>query len=264
MEHDGKTGGSRAALRKTMWLCCALILGACHELSTKSEGTDDGERCATNGGCRGSCSCSDGEVCMLDGRCVSVEQCTETCESLQASCGSVCNEHCGSCTHGKTCSLGACVALKNCTDCELALTIVEDSLLRQDYDEVVVAIDFFAPDGAPQARLAEFVLQVDGSAELIEARPGDDLVRAGKDLYRDSFTGRAFKRNADGTYRLLAYGTTRASTIFSGRLAELRLRMTDSGPITIRLQRKEHTFAPASADAWIQTSSYDLPLTVKP
>ena len=264
MEHVGKTAGLRAAWRRTVPLSCILILGGCVDPSSNSEGADEGGRCTASDGCRDGCSCGEGEVCMLDGRCVPLDQCTDTCESLQARCGSVCNRDCGRCAEGKTCSLGACVAPQSCTDCELGLTIVEDSKLRQDYDEVVVAIDYVAPEGTPQPRLAELVLQVDGAAELVEARAGEALLRSGKDLYRDAFTGNAFKRSADGKYRLLAYGATSVDMIPSGRIAELRLRMTGSDVIRLQLQRREHTFAPASADAWIQSSSYDLPLLVKP
>jgi hypothetical protein len=136
--------------------------------------------------------------------------------------------------------------------------------LTRSHKEAVIAIDFNPAEGAVLPRMAEFRLQIDGPATLLEARSGESLSSAGKDLYRDSYTGNAFKQAADGAYRLLAYGAASANDIGAGRIARLRLEVTGPEAVSVHLQRREQTFAPATADAQLQASSYDQPLVVKP
>jgi hypothetical protein len=128
----------------------------------------------------------------------------------------------------------------------------------------VIGVDLTPHAAASLPRMAELRVLIDGPAALVDAQSGSALTDAGKALYRDPFTGQAFKQAADGAYRFLVYGSSRASEIGAGRLAELRLRITGDEPIALRLQRREQTFAPAGADALLQTTSYDLPLVVKP
>ncbi len=136
--------------------------------------------------------------------------------------------------------------------------------MRRAGDELVLGIDFTPPEGGALPRMAELRLRIEGPATLVDVDSGPALKHAGKALYRDPFTQKAFKLAPDGAYRLLAYGASSASEIGAGRVAEVRVRITGDARVTVSLQRRQQTFAPANADAQLQATSYDLPLVVRP
>lgn len=256
-----QTGTQRTHLKYvTIVVLAGLVTAGCDPTPQPADCSPQctGE-CGIDDGCGGVCCETDGGDPTDPGG-----ECTDTCESAGAVCGSVCGEECGGCSEELACSVGSCVEATNCSSCELTLSHVLEPGLIHSHKEAVIAIDFTPAEGAALPRMAEFRLQLDGPATLLEARSGESLSTAGKDLYRDAFTGNAFKQAADGAYRLLAYGAASAKEIGAGRIAELRLQVTGSGPVSVHLQRREQTFAPATADAQLQASSYDQPLVVKP
>lgn len=69
----------------------------------------EGDAPCGDDGCGGSCgTCDESMACNAAGSCVVVEDCTDTCESVGASCDTVCGEACGDCSEGSECVAGSC------------------------------------------------------------------------------------------------------------------------------------------------------------
>ncbi|MGB0589274.1 MAG: cupredoxin domain-containing protein [Myxococcota bacterium] len=73
-----------------------------------------GKTCGDDG-CGGSCgTCGSGDACNATGVCVATADCTDTCESVGATCGTMCGEACGTCSVNSDCVSGACVCAASC------------------------------------------------------------------------------------------------------------------------------------------------------
>ena len=73
-----------------------------------------GKTCGDDG-CGGSCgTCGSGDACNASGVCVATADCTDTCESVGATCGTMCGEACGTCSVNADCVAGSCVCVPDC------------------------------------------------------------------------------------------------------------------------------------------------------
>ncbi|MDP6947239.1 MAG: hypothetical protein QF464_24030, partial [Myxococcota bacterium] len=69
-----------------------------------------GERVCGEDGCGSVCgSCTGTDLCSGLGVCMAPAECTDTCESVSASCGTVCGEACGSCATDQSCAGVTCI-----------------------------------------------------------------------------------------------------------------------------------------------------------
>lgn len=221
----------------------------------------DGTSC--NDGCGGTCECAAGNVCDPSGRCVAPSQCTQTCASTGAECGTVCGAACGACPSDKTCVAAHCSVGASCSDCALTLSLVR-SEITGDRRKVVLAVDYEAREQEPQPRMADVRIRVSTDVRLTTAEEGLALTNVGKALYRDSATNLPYKRRANGTYQIVAYGLSSGVPIENGRIATLTFDAPADGDLAFALERRLQTLAPAAADMALQATDYDQPVVVSP
>jgi hypothetical protein len=222
----------------------------------------DGTRC--DDGCGGACDCAEGTVCDNAGSCVPKGECKDTCESTGASCGTVCGGACGTCESGKECSAGMCVAGVSCETCAMRLVLLDKRVADGRLLELTIGLDYQPSDQDERPRLLDLRLVAGMDARLMEVQPGEALLLAHKELYRDPETGAAFRKHGDGSYQLMAYSIGNTDTVGEGRIATLKFSVASSAPVPVQLVRRLESAAPPPADAALQSSSYDQSLVVSP
>ena len=219
--------------------------------------------------------------------------CSDTCESLGFECGEVCGRSCGTCEaaqgDGTSCVAGQCRCTPvcaggcgqsdgcggtcpcpsqlSCQGCGLTLVNVA---LEQDRESggsyFTLAVEAKLDDAAAP-RLADFRIAADRPVELERVQATDVLGDAGKLLHRFVAGNLPYERLPDGTFRFVIESAgIKHSTIGSGRWLTLRFRAdaaVAAQPVRFRLLRREQTFAPLTADAALQASAYDTPLTIE-
>jgi hypothetical protein len=220
----------------------------------------DGTRC--DDGCGGVCDCADGTLCDAHGACLAPEQCNDTCQGAGKTCGDVCGQACGTCGDGEACLLGSCQPAAGCTDCALHLTVLDKKLNAGHIVEVRVAVEYAPAEGSERPRMADVRLRASAELELVAAEAGPALTAADKSLYVDDTTQKAWKKRADGSYQLLAYGFANTRTFEPGRLIVLTFRGDALGPATFALVRRDQTFAPSVPDQALQSTPYDQAVVV--
>jgi hypothetical protein len=220
----------------------------------------DGTRC--DDGCGGACDCGEGTVCDAHGACLAPEACNDSCQGAGKTCGEVCGQECGTCGDGEACLAGSCQNAAGCTDCALHLTVLGKKLTDGHIGEVSLAVDYAPPEGSERPRMSDVRLRVGGDLELVAAEAGAALTAADKSLYVDDMTQQPWKKRADGSYQLLAYGFANTRTFEPGRLMVLTFRGDALGPVTFSLVRRDQTFAPSTSDQALQSTSYDQAVVV--
>ncbi|PKN56179.1 MAG: hypothetical protein CVU56_17490 [Deltaproteobacteria bacterium HGW-Deltaproteobacteria-14] len=168
---------------------------------------------------------------------------------------------------GGTCA--PCPREATCSDCPLALSVVE----REGDDErvrlVTVALDFAPAAGAPLPGMADLRFASEGDVELVQVAVGEAIIAAHKDLAPDPETGRPFRVLSDGSIQILIMSTSSADRIREGRWLFLKFRLgaahgVPAGPAVLRLGlvEREALFAPPPADAALWGASFGAPLVV--
>ncbi len=125
------------------------------------------------------------------------------------------------------------------------------SLARVD-----LAIELHPSGSEPGPRIMDLRLVANAQVFLIEATAGAALNAAGKSLWLNSDTGQPWRRLQDGSYQLLVLSNNN-QRIGEGRLLELRLSLSEARPVAFALVKRAETFAPADADLFLQSTSYD-------
>ncbi len=155
----------------------------------------------------------------------------------------------------------------SCGDCQLPLQIVERDVRDGVTRQVVVALDYAPTDGDAQPAMADFRLEIDGPARLMQVGMGAALLDAEKELVQDSRTGKPYVERDDGSYQFVLLSTRNTNTIGAGRLLLFRLALVpgeDANVVRVRLVQREQTFAPTAADAtlWGVDNGGELVLNV--
>jgi hypothetical protein len=223
--------------------------------------------CGVSNGCGGICTCDDGHACNPEGICIAEEQCTSTCEAAGYACGELCGESCGSCADDAVCEEGQCLAAssESCTgpNCHLRLEVIEQKAAPDGSTQVTLAVAYEPPEGAPHARIADVRLRCNRQLTVISAAAGPAILDAGKDLYRSSATGEAYRQRADGILQFLAVSLQNTERFTSGRLLTVTVSFKGDSAV-FRLAKRQQIFAPTTADHAIQGSAYHAPVVVLP
>ncbi len=236
-------------------------------------------RCENNAcgpdGCGGTCACPDDRVQNAEGEWVSRQNCNDTCAGAGFSCGELCGQKCGACEGGRTCELGQCGDSQTCsngecteggtcTTCSTTLRLVDKRVVDGRVLEVTLAIEYSPADGEPRPRVADFRLKANKPVQILDAKLGPAIEKAGKSLYVDGATGNPWKVRGDGSFQFLAFAVGNSRTFEPGRALTLRVAVGSSEPVGFSLVRRSQVFAPPPADASLQATSYDQMLTVTP
>ncbi len=244
------------------WQCgevCGETCGDCAEgLSCAlgdclCEPVCDGTRCED--GCGGYCPCAEGTVCNASAECVQPEACTDQCGTL--GCGDICGEACGECADGESCLGGACAVAEACDDCPLALKLLSKELVDGKIHEVTLAIDFAPASSEPTPRVVDLRIHASKQVWMSSAVRGAALAAAGKDLHHFAPLDETWRELPDGTHQLIVYSGSTTTHIGTGRIATVKFRLEEWGPVTFSFVRREQGFAPPDADAALQASRYD-------
>lgn len=281
-------------------LALALTLAACGSDPPSEAPTCaprcDGRACGDDG-CGGTCGlCAAGAACDALGQCGDAvpSECGRSCAELGYRCGDHCGASCGACGQDQErcvdhqcvceprCSVTSCEQPdgcggscppcprdRTCTDCPMALSVVDRKVSGQAVREVTVALDFAPAAGAALPGVADLRFSLAGEAELTQVAIGEALVAGRKELAADPETGRPFRMLGDGTLQLLVLSTTSPDPIPAGRWLFLTFRIgaaygAPTSPTALRLAliAREAIFAPPPADAALWGTEFSTPLVV--
>ena len=155
----------------------------------------------------------------------------------------------------------ACASDATCLSCPLRLVRVGDG---GPAGTVTLAVESSAVAGAPLPRIAELAVAADRPVELLQVAVGPSLASAGKRLHRFTDTDLPFRRDPDGSFRLLVFSARGHAAVPPGRWLTLRFAVAaeDTAHVDFSLVRRPDTLAPAAADVALQATRYDKPLRV--
>lgn len=298
--------GARAWALAFVPLFAVASLAACNGESAAPGDTsaptctpECGTRTCGSDGCGAVCGvCEADATCSAAGACVhgAPDDCTKSCTELGFTCGDHCGNSCGTCTGAQescvdnkcacqpSCSVetceqadgcdGKCPACPrdvSCTDCPLALSVVDREIVEGRVRSVTVALDFAPKMATALPGMADLRLRVEGNAELVEVAIGESLITSEKGFYMDPETGRAYRELPDGTLQLLVMSTNNTRDIPAGRWLFLKFRFAPSfgaetsvTPLVLALVEREEIFAPAAADAALWGSHFGASLVIWP
>jgi hypothetical protein len=154
----------------------------------------------------------------------------------------------------------------SCATCSLQLSLlhkVVDSTTG-NLTSVTLAVDYLPETHEPHPRLADLRIYANGPVTLTGLVPGPALTDAGKELFNDPITGNPWKARADGSSQLLVLSFTNTNPLASGRVVDLTFEMDHDQLIPFRIVKRDQTFAPADADAALQSSSFNAAVVVGP
>jgi hypothetical protein len=193
-------------------------------------------------------------------------ECTDTCDSLEYTCGEVCGEVCGVCTGDAQCITGSCYSEAvdvSCDLCSLQVVVINKTVNNGLITAVTLAIDYQPTTTEPNPRIMDLYFKADAHAQPLTATEGAALTAASKTLSSDTVTGNSWLTTNDGHMRFLAFSAGNTNDIEAGRLLEVSFAVNpgQSG-LLFSLIKREETFAPPDADAALYGQDYDAPVVI--
>jgi len=137
----------------------------------------------------------------------------------------------------------------SCSECPLALTVVERHVEGGRTTRITLALDYNPASNVTFPGMADIRVYADG-ARLIRVATGDALLTAEKDLLEHSYTGLPYVQLNDKTSQFVILSTQNTNLIEGGRwlFFEYALLPMGDAPASFHLLQREQTFAPTAAD----------------
>lgn len=169
----------------------------------------------------------------------------------------MCGTACGACAATESCLQGTCKEALSSQSSPLVLRLLGREVTAGHITKVTLAVDLVKREQEPFPRMVDFRIVATKPVWLKSAVPGPALTKSGKSLQPFPPWNDPFRKRVDGSFQVLAYDAADTALLSEGRIATLEFALDELAPITLRLLKREQTFAPGEADAALQTTDYD-------